>query len=106
MFISASILFNPNFGKSSQPLISPDQQRFTVLKHEDMREATNSECNNGLSELLSGDDFNVIQAVATVRLACELSSVNSVVGLKFISGPGKEPIGVSDRVLVFYAATG
>lgn len=52
----------------SQPLISPDQQRFTVLKHEDMRETTNSECNNGLSEHLSVDDFNVIQVLATVRL--------------------------------------
>lgn len=77
---------------------------FTVLKHEDMHETTNSECNNGLSELLSGDDFNVIQVVATVRL--HVSSANSVVGLKFIRGPGKEPIGVSARVLVFYAATG
>lgn len=51
------MLFNPNFRKSSRPLISPDQRKFTVLKHEDMRKTTNSECNNGLSELLSGDDF-------------------------------------------------
>lgn len=56
------------------------------------------------SELLSGCDFNVIQVVATVRL--HVSSVNSDVGLAFIRGPGKEPIGVSARVLVFYAATG
>lgn len=104
MFISAIILFNPNFCKSSRPLISPDQQKFTVLRHEDMRETTNSKCKNGLSELLSGDDFNSIQVLATVRL--HVSSVNSDVGLELIRGPGKEPIGVSARVLVFYAATG
>lgn len=69
-----------------------------------MRKTTNKECNNGLSELLSGDDFIVIQVVATVRL--HVSSVNSDVGLEFIRGLGKEPIGVSARVLVFYAATG
>lgn len=52
-----------------------------------MRKTTNSECNNGLSELPSGDDFNVIQVVDTVRL--HVISVNSDVGLEFIRGLGK-----------------
>lgn len=69
-----------------------------------MRKTTNSECNNGLSEVMSGGDFKVTKVVALVRL--HVSSVNSEVGLEFIRGPGKEPKSVSARVFVFYAATG
>lgn len=85
-------------------MISPDQQDFTVPNYAAIRKTTKNKCNNALSEPLSDFDYGIAEVVTTVRL--HVSSENNGAGLKCIRGLGKEPIGKSVRVLVFYAATG